>query len=217
MEKLAIFDLDGTLIDAYTLIYFALNRARKYFGYEDLSFSVVKKNVGRGEVALIRRFFSEREGKKALEIYRDSYQKLIKEGKIKLMDGTEELLEFLKEKGLKIAVATNRSRFSVEILSRKLDIFKLFDLVITADDVEKAKPFPEMLEKICAILKIRKENCFYVGDMDIDLKTGKNAGIETFIVLTGSSAKEEILKVDKNSKIFPDLISLKNYLASVLI
>jgi len=95
-----------------------------------------------------------------------------------------------------------------------LKIGKFFDYIVTADSVKNPKPAPDMLLKILEYFKILPENAFYAGDMDIDLKTGIKAGIDTYIVLTGSSTEKEILKVSKNVRIFSDLIELKKFLIS---
>jgi len=95
-----------------------------------------------------------------------------------------------------------------------LKIWKFFDYIVTADSVKNPKHAPEMLLKILEYFKILPENAFYVGDMDIDLITGKKVGIDTFIVLTGSSIKEEIFEVDRNARIFSYLLELKDLLIS---
>jgi len=214
MKKVSIFDLDGTLINAYDLIFLSLNEARKELGYGSVDYIEIRKNVGGGDISLIKKFFKNDDIEKAIEIYRNYQQTYINERNIKLMKGAKELLIFLKDKGLKISIATNRNRFSIETILKGTGIKEFFDFILTADDVREKKPSPEILEKICEIFNCRKEECFYVGDMDIDLITGKKAGIDTFIVLTGSSIKEEIFEVDRNARIFSDLLELKKFLIS---
>ena len=211
-KKVAIFDMDGTLIDGYTAIWKTINFVRNFLGYPSVSYEEVKKNVGGGDKMLISAFFSESEYEIALRIYRENNPRFL-DGNVKLMNGAEELLNLLKEKELKIAVATNRVKFSIMMVIEYLKIEKFFDYVITADSVKNPKPAPEMLLKILEYFEILPENAFYVGDTDIDWKTGKNAEIDTFIVTTGSSSLEEIKKAGvKEDRIFPDLISLKNFL-----
>lgn len=216
MKKAGIFDLDGTLIDAYDSIWASINFTRESLGYQPVNFQEVKKSVGGGDEVLMEKFFKPEDREKALQIYRNSQKEEIKKGNVKLLKGAEELLLFLKEKGVKLAVATNRNKFSVNLLSEKLPIFKYFALVLTADDVKEKKPNPEILNKICEHLKVEKRECFYVGDMDIDLKTGLNASIDTYIVLTGSSKLEDILRVKSNVNVFKDLFELKKFLKQLI-
>ena len=211
-KKVAIFDMDGTLIDGYTAIWKTINFVRNFLSYPSVSYEEVRKNVGGGDRSLISAFFNENEHEIALRIYRENNSRFLT-GNVKLMEGTEELLNLLKEKGLKIAVATNRVKFSIMMVIEYLKIWKFFDYIVTADSVKNPKPAPEMLLKILEYFEILSENAFYVGDMDIDWKTGIRAGIDTFIVATGSSSFEEIKKAGvKEDRIFPNLISLKNFL-----
>ncbi|MCM8778010.1 MAG: HAD family hydrolase, partial [Candidatus Omnitrophica bacterium] len=124
-------------------------------------------------------------------------------------------LIYLKKKNFYIAVATNRASFSVIPVLERLNIKDYFDIIYTADDVEKPKPDPEIIFKILQVLQKDKEESFFIGDMDIDYLTGKNAGIDTYIVSTGSSPKEELEKYS-DVKIFDNLIFLKQYLATKL-
>ncbi len=211
-KKVAIFDMDGTLIDGYTAIWKTINFVRNFLGYPSVSYEEVRKSVGGGDRSLISAFFNENEHEIALRIYRENNSRFLS-GNIKLMEGTEELLNLLKEKGLKIAVATNRVKFSIMMVIEYLKIWKFFDYIVTADNVKNPKPAPEILLKILGYFKILPENAFYVGDMNIDWETGIKAGIDTFIVTTGSSSFEEIKKAGvKKDRIFHDLISLKIFL-----
>ena len=211
-KKVAIFDMDGTLIDGYIAIWKTINFVRNFLGYPSVSYEEVKKNIGGGDRRLISTFFGENEYERALIIYRENNSRFLT-GNVKLMEGTEELLNLIKEKGLKIAVATNRVNFSIMMVIEYLKIGKFFDYIVTADDVKNPKPAPDMLLKILEYFKILPENVFYAGDMDIDWKTGIKAGVDTFIVATGSSSFEEIKKAGvKKERIFPNLISLKNFL-----
>ena len=212
MKQISIFDLDGTLIDAYSLIYISLNFARRKLGYNELDYHLVKKSVGGGDIGLIKQFFKKEDRDNALKIYRETQKQYINKENVKLQKGAKEILLLLKEKKIKITIATNRNKFAANLILEKLNITNYFDLIFTSDDVKEKKPSPEIIEKIYEKFNCSKEECFYVGDMDIDLKTGLNAGVDTYIVLTGSSTLDEILKVEKEANVFSDLIELKNFL-----
>lgn len=211
-KKLSIFDMDGTIIDGYNAIWKTINFVRAFLGYSPVSYEDVRKNVGGGDKSLISTFFSENECGIALKIYRENNPRFL-EGNVKLMNGAEELLNLLKEKGIKIGIATNRVRFSIMMVIEYLKIEEFFDYIVTADSVKNPKPAPDMLLKTLKHFQILPENVFYTGDMIIDWKTGKNAGVDTFIVATGSDSFNEIKNAGvEKDKIFPDLISLKNFL-----
>jgi len=212
-KKLAIFDLDGTLMDAYKAIRDTMNYCREKLGYPPVSLEKIKRIVGRGDVDLASKLVSQKDIELLISLYRKNHIRFL-DGNIKLMDGAEELLKYLKEQNLSIAVATNRARFSVSPVIEKLNINIYFDIIYTRDDVEKPKPDPEMIFKAMDFFKVGQEKVFFVGDMDIDYLTGKNAGVDTYIVLTGSSPKEELERYS-DIKIFDNLIVLKKYLTNL--
>jgi len=209
-KKLAIFDLDGTLMDAYKAIQETVNYCLKKLGYPPVSIEKIKRAVGRGDIDLASKLVSQKDTEALISLYRENHIRFL-DGNIRKMDGAEELLRYLKDEGLYIAVATNRAGFSVGPILERLNIDRYFDIIYTRDDVEKPKPDPEMILKAMDFFRIKREKVFFVGDMDIDYFTGKNAGVDTYIVTTGSSPKEELERYN-DIKMFADLISLKEYL-----
>lgn len=209
-KKLAIFDFDGTLIDAYDSIYKTICFICEKLNHEKFDFEKVKRAVGGGDLKLISTLFNEKDVKIAHSLYRENYLNFLKNN-VKVIDGVYEFLDELKNKNIKIAGATNRARFSLVQLLKETKIEKYFDLVLCAEDVKNPKPDPEMILKIIEKFKVSKKEVFFVGDMDIDYKTGKNAGIDTYIVLTGSSKRVDFLEYE-NPLIFDNIHMVKKFL-----
>jgi phosphoglycolate phosphatase len=104
----------------------------------------------------------------------------------------EKLLRRLKDKGYKLAVASNRpTKFSL-VLIRSLGLAKYFDFVLCADKLKKGKPHPEILQRIMQKFSVGPRQALYVGDMVIDAQAGRAAAVKTVIVTTGSSAASQI-------------------------
>ncbi|MCK5533738.1 HAD family hydrolase [bacterium] len=193
MIKLVIFDLDGTLIDAYKAIEESLNYTLKRLEYKPVSSSLVHKAVGGGDVNFIKAFVKDEDVEKALDIYRQ-HHKFSLTAYARTMPRTKEMLNMLKRNNCKLAVATNRpEKFSL-ILLNHLEIEKYFDLIICAGAVEELKPEPVLLLRILKELKINPDEAFYVGDMVVDVYAGKNAGVRTVAVMSGSSSESELKK-----------------------
>jgi len=208
--KLIIFDLDGTLIDAYEAITKSFNFAMKRFGYPRQSRSVVRRAVGWGDTQLLRFFVKAEDLSGVLKTYRRHHKtSLIKYSKV--FPGVSRLLAGLKAEGYKLAVASNRpTRFSL-ILIRHLRLKNYFDHILCADKLKAGKPHPEILRLIMARFSARRDETVYVGDMVIDAQAGKRAGVKTVIVTTGSSSIKEIRaqkpwKIIKKIKILRKLI-----------
>ena len=110
------------------------------------------------------------------------------------MPYAKELLVYLNKKGYKLAIASNRPAKFSDILLRYLKIKIFFDYVLCKDQIKFGKPHPSILNKIMQKLKISPKQTLYVGDMAIDVRTGKRAKTKTFAVRTGSSSYSELKK-----------------------
>ena len=191
--KLIIFDLDGTLVNAYPAIIASFNYTMRQLGYSQRNSVSIRRAVGWGDENLLRPFFKESDLKKALFIYRRHHKKALLKG-ARLFSGAIKILDYLKHKGYKLAVASNRpTRFSW-ILIRHLKIKKYFNYVLCADKLKYIKPHPYILRKIIQKFQLKPGQAFYVGDMIIDALAGRRAKIKTMIVTTGSSSPLEIKK-----------------------
>lgn len=208
--KLIIFDLDGTLIDAYPAIISSFNYTMQKLGYSRKDYLTIRRAVGWGDENLLKPFIKKEDLKKALWIYRRHHRISLIKGS-RLFPGVKILLGRLKDRGYKLAVASNRpTRFSW-ILIRHLRLDKYFDYVLCADRLNHIKPHPEILNKIMQRFLVRPEQTLYVGDMTIDAQAGRRAKVKTIIVTTGSNRKQEIEK-EKTYRIIRSISQLQKIL-----
>ena len=103
-----------------------------------------------------------------------------------------ETLSALKEQGLTLAIASSRSHASLVELTHDLGISDVISYLIGADDVEKAKPNPEPVLNVLAALGYKASETLVVGDMDVDILMGVNAGAKTCGVTYGNGTKKEL-------------------------
>ncbi|MCX7927202.1 MAG: HAD family hydrolase [Candidatus Omnitrophica bacterium] len=208
--KLIIFDLDGTIVNAYDAITKSFNFTMRQLGLASLNAEVIRRAVGWGDRNLLKPFVPKQLLDKALRIYRKHHAKsLLKYSR--LMPGARTLLLFLKKRGYQLAVASNRpTKFSLLVL-KHLKIKKFFVSVLCADKVVLPKPYPDILLGLIKKLKVSADQTLYIADMVIDVEAGKNAGIRTIIVSTGSSSVREIRR-KKPWKIFSSLFEIKKFL-----
>ncbi|PWA12602.1 pyrophosphatase PpaX [Pueribacillus theae] len=186
-----LFDLDGTLIDTNHLILESFKHTLQHFfpdEYEDID---LMPFVGEPLIESFKRFNSKR-AKEMVEIYRKhnlEYHDLL----IQEFDGVFETVQELDRLGIKLAVVTNKLRPSA---LKGLELTKLnqfFDVVITLDDVARAKPHAEPLEKAMALLQSEPETTLMVGDSQFDIEGGKRAGTYTAGVAWSLKGKEFII------------------------
>ena len=225
--KLVIFDLDGTLVDAYEAITKSVNFTLKKIGYKEAPASRIRQAVGWGDRRLLGAFIEDKyfnlssiEGKvypsgldSALVIYRRHHRRAL-EKYSKLLPGAKELLEYLKPRDFKTAIASNRPTEFTRIILRCLSLRKYFDYVLCADKLPEGKPNPEILFRIMQRLKVKPGQVVYVGDMTIDVETARNAGVLSIAVGGGSSSLAEIKKA-KPFKIIKSLAFLMKLLPPI--
>ncbi|MHA2297987.1 MAG: HAD family hydrolase [Candidatus Hodarchaeales archaeon] len=102
----------------------------------------------------------------------------------RLFPGVKESLLKLKKRGFKVGLVTNGMDFEV---SRKIkSIEHLFDVRVTASDVTRKKPDPEMILKGMKKVMTNKEETLYVGDTIVDMKAAYNAGCKFALMATGT-------------------------------
>ena len=106
--------------------------------------------------------------------------------------GVMELLMAFSSRGLKMAVVTTRSKKEAFLVLNKYSIAQYFNAVITRDDAQRGKPFPDPVILALKLLGIRSEEAVMVGDMPTDMEAGKSAGTKTIGLLVGIFQKELI-------------------------
>jgi phosphoglycolate phosphatase len=189
--KLVIFDLDGTLVDAYQAVSKSLNYTLTSFDLSPIDDETIKRSVGWGDRNLISRFVPANTLEKALKIYRRHHAKTLHQG-VSFLPHAKRVLEALDKNGYKLAVASNRPTKFTKIILKELNALIYFDKVLCADKVKRGKPAPDILLNIMKTLRCKPQETLYVGDMMIDAEAGTRAGIKTVAVLTGSCKRKDI-------------------------
>lgn len=188
-----IFDLDGTLIDTVEHVAQAFEQVAKENGRE-VSRDEVLNIIGPPLLDCYQALLPEHDAAKSADRHHalqqtDSFLELIQE-----YVGLREMVTALKGKGIKVGVFTNRWRKGVELTFDKLLLTDLFDVVITPDEVEKGKPDPEGLYKIATLFDTTTAHLVMVGDLPVDIVTGKAASVGYTIGITHGFGSRAQLK-----------------------
>ena len=186
MKKLCIFDLDGTLLNTLDSIAYYVNDTMKHFGLPVIETEKIRTFVGNGAKNLISRSLryngSELDAEKVLSVYIEKYNSdalyLVKP-----YEGIPELLSKLRETGVTLSVLSNKPHSSTSIMIDEIFRKDLFSVVRGPYNHEKVKPDPAVANEIAK--GFEKENCFFIGDSDVDIETGKNALMHTVGVTWG--------------------------------
>lgn len=188
--KAIIFDLDGTLIDAYKPIENSFNFTLGKLGLGRKNKLIIRRAVGWGDRELLAPFLPREKLSLALKIYRRHHREALKQD-ARLFPGVKNLLARLSRR-YDLAVASNRPTQFSRIALKALKIDKYFSFLLCADSLKKGKPHPDILRRILKHFRLKAQEAIYVGDMAIDAQTARRAKIKSVIVTTGSSNKSEI-------------------------
>lgn len=196
--KGAIFDLDGTL--SYTLDSIATsgNLALQAIGMEFLPVDNYKYYCGDGSDELVRRVLAD-SGDKELSHFEElrlQYNRFFAEYaeyNVRPYDGMKQTINKLKERGLVVAVLSNKPHKQCIEVVEKLYGKGTFSYIQGNTPEIKRKPDPEGALIIADRLGINPCDFIYIGDTATDMNTGNDAGMCTIGVLWGYRTKEELI------------------------
>ena len=196
MKKLAIFDLDGTLVDSIYDLADCVNTALRAHNLPENTLKEYYSFVGNGMENLIRTSMKEQGGNDVLytKVRKtfDREYKLHSNDKTCPYEGVAELLECLRKKGIETAVLTNKAEeFVGEILAKAFPSHKFSFAWGQREGIER-KPSPQGLVKLMEESGFVKEECVYIGDSEVDIKTANSAGVDLICVLWGFRSEAQL-------------------------
>ncbi len=191
--KAVIFDLDGTLIDTIPAYFRIVEAVTERLQLPPVSRETVVEATKDGAFAWARILHCPSESRreelnaKATAIVQEMAPFLFQE-EIALFAGVDRLLKTIAKGGVSMGVATSTRRKHLDLKLRalkKAGLAGLFHAIITADDVSLQKPAPDPLLACAGEMGVAPQDCLYIGDMRLDIRAGRAAGMTTVGVLTG--------------------------------
>lgn len=196
MNKMVIFDLDGTLLDTLDDLCNSVNYSLRTNNFPERSLAEVRTFVGNGIRLLIERSVPEGTSKelidKTFECFK-TYYAVHCNDKTKTYPCVMDMLKELKKNGYKIAVLSNKAQYAV---TKLCDIYfnNLLDDAVGARENVAKKPSPDALYICAENNNINLNNVIYVGDSDVDVATANNAGVRGIAVTWGFRSRELLIK-----------------------
>jgi len=196
MKKLCIFDLDGTLVNSLNTIAYYGNLALDSVGLPSVDTEKYRYFVGNSKKTLLHRLLNhhncdnEEIFARIEKVYDENYEA----DTIYLTDaydGIRELIDELKNKGILLAVCSNKSDNVVKDIVKILFGDK-FDVVIGQCEDVAVKPAPDSALNIVKELGVSVEDCLFIGDTNVDIRTAQNANIKSVGVLWGFRDEAEL-------------------------
>ncbi len=196
LYKAAIFDLDGTLINSLDDLANTANLVLQKYGFSTYETAAYKKMVGNGIHKLMERALPQGTEKKLIDKAFDEFLAFYAEHQFDYTapyEGIREMLELLKKRQIKLAICTNKEEKAAQKIVERFFGRDYFFAISGDKPGFLPKPDPKKVLSIAAQMNLSPEEIIYVGDSDVDMKTGLNAKMLPVGVLWGFRSREELL------------------------
>ena len=198
MYKLAVFDMDGTILNTLAGLAASGNCALARAGFPEHEEGKYRFFVGNGIPKLIERILPEnaRDGEtisRVMEYFNEDYSAHAVE-RMKRYPGLTEALMDLRSSGVKLAVASNKPPVYSRDYAERFFGKGFFECVTGPGEGVPPKPDPAMLLEAVSFCGILPKEACYFGDSAVDILTGINAGITTAGVAWGFRPESELLE-----------------------
>ena len=190
-----IFDMDGVLADTGPIHFESWVKMANEIDIE-FTREFFEDTFGQQSVIITRKLLGDgvddKEIVKRADLKELYYREMVKD-KLKPLPGAIELIKTLKDKRFKLAVGSSGPPENVELLLNTLKIKKYFDVIITAAEVSKSKPEPDVFLIAAEKVYIKPENCIVIEDAPVGIEAAKRACMKTIAITTTHDEKELLI------------------------
>ena len=199
--RLVVFDLDGTLLNTLDDLAFSTNEALAAHGMPARTIDEVRRFVGNGIAKLIERAVpagTDEETEAAVrEDFKRSYA-IHAADTTRPYPGIPELIDTLREQGVRCALVSNKGDFAVQDLAKRYFPNQM-DIALGEREGIAKKPAPDMVEFVLGVLGIPMDQSVYVGDSEVDYATAQNCACDLILCSWGFRSRDELLALAPQS------------------
>lgn len=195
MPKAVFFDMDGTLIDSVDLHAVSWARTFAHFG-KMIPVSRIRFQIGKGGDQLLPHLLGQEEADargEEMAAFRADLFKREYISRVKPFPCVPELFRHIRERGLKIAIASSAKADELKVYKKIAGVEGLTDVDTTSEDAEKSKPHPDIFQAALTKLGLSPRDVVAVGDTHYDIEAAAKAGMGTIGMLCGGFP-EDVLR-----------------------
>lgn len=195
MIKLILFDLDGVLIDSKENMKLSWNAVRMQFNLTQ-TFKKYFQNIGLPFYEILKRIGIKKNQKDIEALYNKNSIKNF--NKILLFSHVRSTLNYLKKKKYKLGIVTSKNQQRTNKILKKFKL-NLFDIVVAPKENLRGKPYPDQIMYALKKLNINNKETCYVGDMNFDYFSAKNAKVKFIFAKYGYGQFKKIYHFSINN------------------
>lgn len=192
--KAVLFDLDGTLLDSARDFIAILQAMRAEASLPALDESLIRQTVSAGAAAMVSLALDMPADHPDFAGHKQDFLQRYRDNPClhsRLFDGLPQLLEQLEARGIAWGVATNKPEHFARPVLEQLQLDQRAALLVCPEQVERAKPAPDMLLLACRQLGITPQQAMYLGDDQRDIDAARAAGMPSLAVGYGYHAASD--------------------------
>ena len=183
--KAVVFDMDGLMFNTEWVIRYSWEITGKEIGYENFGkniFNALGMNYNRRKEYFLGKYGEEFDFEGFVDRYREVSSDYLAKNGIPVKNGLKNILEFLKDNGIKMAVATSSSRKYAMSKIESVGIEGYFDTIICGDMVTKSKPDPQIYKMACDGLGVDYASCIAFEDSPNGIRSAYVAGMNPIMI-----------------------------------
>ena len=195
--KVAIFDMDGTILNTLEDLADSMNYCLKKYGMPERSLNEIKSFVGNGIRRLVELAVPGGIEDKTIDEMCVTYIEYYKNHcavKTRPYDGIREVLIKLKDRGVLTAVVSNKADLAVKKLCKEY-FDGLFDYAAGEKDGVRRKPYPDSVISVMEYFGADPDEVVYIGDSEVDFQTAHNAGVDVIMVSWGFRDEDSLRSI----------------------
>lgn len=215
MTKAVVFDMDGVLFDTERLCQDSWIEVANRRGLPDMEIIFPKcigRNANDSKKIVLEAYGEDFDYEEFRQEASDWFWKYLEENGLPVKEGVRELLNWLKEQGWRIGLASSTRRSSVISHLEQAGIRDFFEEIITGDMVEHSKPLPDIYLLACRKLMVDPAGTYAIEDSPNGIRSAYRAGMKPVMVPDLLSPDEEMEQL--STRIFSSLLDVLDYFRS---
>ena len=208
-----LFDLDGTLLDHFNVLYRCYEHTLEHLGLAVPDFKTIRRTVGGSMEVTMGHFVGPEQMEEAVALWRRHFDAIFLED-VTMLPGCHALVEELHRRGAHQAIFTNKIGNQSRRICTHLGLDPMIEFVLGANDTPFRKPQPEFSRAVLERMPVPAAETIFIGDSPFDIEAARCVSRPAYCVTTGTHTREELEAAGADG-VFTDMSELARAVFSI--